>query len=196
MPVTPTSGPPPPVSGPPAPVSGPPPPVSGPPAPVWSLGDTSCRSASKPGRGRAEGGSALLLMPAAVLVLIVLGAIAVDFSIAFLAQREVADATAAAANDAASAIDEDAYRSSGELRLDLARAQGVAQAAYDARRATYLQSQPVDVREVPCDDEPAVVCVEVRARASVGYVFSKAIPGAPNSASVGAVSTAELQPAP
>ena len=156
----------------------------------------SAVTATEFGHVRRERGSALLLMPAAVLVFIVLGAIAVDFSIAFLAQREVADATAAAANDAATAIDEDAYRSSGELRLDHARAQEVAQAAYDMRRATYLRSQPLEVREVPCDDEPAVVCVEVRARASVGYVFSKAIPGAPNSASVGAMSTAELQPAP
>jgi len=50
-----------------------------------------------------EGGSTLLLLPSAVLVLFLLTALAVDGAAAFLAQRELADACASAANDAAGA---------------------------------------------------------------------------------------------
>ena len=46
-------------------------------------------------------GSTLLLFPAAVLIMVALAAITVDSAIAFMAQRELANATAAAANDAA-----------------------------------------------------------------------------------------------
>ncbi|MDT7548844.1 MAG: hypothetical protein QOE84_1238, partial [Actinomycetota bacterium] len=44
-----------------------------------------------------------MLMPAALLVLVVLGSIAVDSPRLFLAQRELPDAAAGAANDAAGA---------------------------------------------------------------------------------------------
>ena len=60
--------------------------------------------------GVRQRGSVLLLFPAAVLIVLVLSAITVDSSIAFLAQRELANATAAAANDAASrAVDGQAF---------------------------------------------------------------------------------------
>jgi D-alanyl-D-alanine carboxypeptidase len=47
-----------------------------------------------------------MLMPAAVLIVIVLGSIAVDFAIVFLGEREAASLAAAAANDAATAVAE------------------------------------------------------------------------------------------
>ncbi|MEX0835049.1 MAG: hypothetical protein WD010_03090, partial [Nitriliruptor sp.] len=54
--------------------------------------------AQAPGRAvarwRDEGGNTLLLMPVGVLILLVLGAIAVDFAIVFTAQRELANLTA------------------------------------------------------------------------------------------------------
>ena len=54
-----------------------------------------------PNRTSVERGSSLLLFPAGVLIVMVLAAMAVDTSIAFMGQRELANATAAAANDAA-----------------------------------------------------------------------------------------------
>ena len=76
-------------------------------------------------------GSVLMLMPAAVLVLVVLGAVAVDFSIAFLGERELANAASAAANDAAAAaIDEPLFRETGRVVLDCGRANEVAQASF------------------------------------------------------------------
>ncbi|HEV8114965.1 MAG TPA: hypothetical protein VGP53_01915 [Acidimicrobiales bacterium] len=48
-----------------------------------------------------DSGSTLLLLPSAVLVLFLLTALAVDGAATFLAQRELADVCASAANDAA-----------------------------------------------------------------------------------------------
>ena len=50
-----------------------------------------------------ERGSVLILVPAAILVLLILGSIAVDYSIAYLGQRELRYEAAAVANDAAGA---------------------------------------------------------------------------------------------
>jgi Flp pilus assembly protein TadG len=135
---------------------------------------------------KRERGSALTLVPAGVLVLIVLGAVALDLSIAFLGERELANATAAAANDAASALDEDALRAGDQLVLDPRRADIVARRSLAARGRT-----PVDVDRVAVDVDG--VRVTVRASGTVTYVFAKAVPGAPRRARVEAVSTAELR---
>src|SRR2546430_10938029 len=61
---------------------------------------------------RSERGSVIMLVPAAVLVLVILAAIAVDSAIVMLASRDVNNRAAAASNDIASiAIDDDAFRS-------------------------------------------------------------------------------------
>jgi Flp pilus assembly protein TadG len=126
----------------------------------------------------AERGSILMLMPAGVLVLIILGAIAVDFTVVFLAQRELANAAAAAANDAATAgLSEAAFYDSGRLHVDPDRAREVALAAFDRRAGgvgdAHLTAVAVD--EVGGE----MVQVTVRAQASVDMIFSAGIPGAP-----------------
>jgi hypothetical protein len=112
-------------------------------------------------------------MPAAVLVLVILGAIAVDSGAVFLAQRELVDAAAGAANDAAGAALEDAafYRGGGTLAIDAQHAQRVAEAGVAARapRGMTLLGRPsvhVAGRQV---------CVELRA--SVPRIFGRALPG-------------------
>src|SRR2546430_1436859 len=76
--------------------------------------------------------------------MIVLGAIAVDFSIAFLGERELAGATAAAANDAAARAvsNRDFYRE-GVVVLDLATAREV---ATEVVRASLDRGRYHDVR--------------------------------------------------
>jgi len=77
-------------------------------------------------------GSALLLMPVAVLI--VLGAIAVDSSITFLAQRELVDATQAAANDAATyGADVGQIRSGSGYTLDRSRVDEAVRRAFAGR---------------------------------------------------------------
>ncbi len=137
----------------------------------------------------------LLLFPAAVLIVIALAAIAVDSSIAFLGERELANATAAAANDAAAqAVSNRAFYEGDRIELDPALVERVAVArargALDAGRHHDLQ---VEARAVP---PPAAGCawtVRVTARARVSYIFSAAVPGGPDSVAVDATSVAAAE---
>ena len=119
-----------------------------------------------------------MLVPAAVLVLFVLGSIAVDSSLAFMAQRELTSAAAAAANDAAgAALSDDAFYGGGtpgQVLLDQAAAEEVARIALDKRAPLGLTDV---VQRVIVSGEQ--VCVVVTGR--VGYIFAKAIPGGPRS---------------
>jgi Flp pilus assembly protein TadG len=138
-----------------------------------------------------ERGSALMLMPAAVLVFVVLGAIAVDFAVAFLGEREVSNAAAAAANDVAGgALDQERLYADGELRLDPSEADRVGRTAVAAAGLDDLDDVRIHVDVAP---DAAVVTVTVSAR--VRYVFAKALPGGPAGTTVQASATAEAEEA-
>ena len=134
-------------------------------------------------------GSVLMLVPAAVLVLVVLGAIAVDFSVAFLGQRELASAAAAAANDGATAISESTFyqgrsgTGAGTIRIDEDRARRVVDQALVARAP-----RGVAIVDRLVDPSGGQVCVMLRGR--VDYVFARAIPGMADGAAVEARATA------
>ncbi len=137
---------------------------------------------------RLERGSVLMLVPAGVLVLVILGAIAVDFSVAFLGQRELTNAAAAAANDASTAIAEARfYRggngAAGEVVIDEARAARAVDQALAAR-----VPRGVSIDGVSVDPSGGQVCVVLRGR--VDYVFARAIPGMADGAAVRGRSTA------
>jgi Flp pilus assembly protein TadG len=132
-------------------------------------------------------GSSLLLFPAAVLVVIVLGAITVDFTIVFLGERELAGATAAAANDTASrALSNRRFYEHGELVLDAAAARAIAteevHAALDPARYDNVHVR-VDVTDLR---------LIVTASADVDYLFARGVPGAPRRTRVEATATASL----
>lgn len=134
--------------------------------------------ANRPGRG-----STLLLMPAALLVVVVLGALAVDVAAVHQAQRELIAAAQAAANDAAvAAWDTGAFYREGEVRLDRA-------AATREARATLAAIDP-SLRlagiEVTGDE------VRVRVTGWVRPVFGAAAPGAPDRLAVHGRARAEL----
>jgi hypothetical protein len=83
----------------------------------------------------AERGSTLILMPVAALIFVVLGSLAVDATVLFLAERELAGTAAGAANDAATqAIDIELFYDAGCLRLDEARAGQVVAGSVAAKR--------------------------------------------------------------
>ncbi len=134
----------------------------------------------------------LLLFPAAVLIVLVLAAITVDSSIAFLAQRELANATAAAANDAATmAVDGQAFYRDDRIELDPYAVETVAEErvrlAVDQSRHQGLQ---VQATASPPARSGCPWTVRVTASSRVAYVFAKAIPGSPDEASVRATSVA------
>lgn len=138
--------------------------------------------ARRPGH---EHGSVLVLMPAAVLVFLVLGALAVDAAALFLAQRHLANAASAAANDAASqAVDLDRFYADGSVRLVALDAQRVAVATVERLGLDHLG----DVRPV-ATVRGDVVEVTVSARAR--QVFAPAIPGGPDTVAVAATAVAQ-----
>ena len=132
----------------------------------------------------AERGSVLALMPAAVMILLVLGAIAVDFAQVFLAERELAIATDAAASDAAAVAREDRLEGAGEVRPDPERVERAVTASFARRRSPYIRGLDVRVEVVGGDR------VRVTARGQVEHIFARGIPGVPHQANVQATSVA------
>jgi Flp pilus assembly protein TadG len=137
----------------------------------------------------------LLLFPAAVLVVVVLAAVAVDSTIAFLGERELANATAAAANDAAAqAVSDPAFYQGGRIELDPATVERV---AVTRVRASLDDGRHHDVEVVARAAPPSAAgcgwTVHVSARARVSYVFAGAVPGGPDSATVDATTVAGPQ---
>lgn len=137
-------------------------------------------------------GSVLLLFPAAVLIVLVLSAITVDSAIAFLAQRELANATAAAANDAAArAVDSQAFYRDDRVELDSSAVEAV---AAERVRLAIDQTRHRDLEVRVTASPPATAgcpwTVRVSASSRVPYVFARALPGGPDEASVRATSVA------
>ena len=139
-------------------------------------------------RAERDDGSALMLMPAMVLVLIVLAAICVDSAIIFLGERELAAAVAAAANDASVAgIDRTAFYRCGELRADARAMEEIATQSLANRAADAVKLVDLEVR---VDDAVEGPRVTVAATAQVDLLFSSGVPGGPDAAAVDAVSVA------
>jgi hypothetical protein len=132
---------------------------------------------------RSDRGSSLMLMPAAVLVFVVLGAFCVDFAAIHLGQRELVTAAQGAANDAAAAgFDESAFYGGGSVTLDpvLARRAAEASLAENAPEADIVGFSVTGS------------VVEVELTLDVDTVFSKALPGGPDTVEVTARATSDL----
>jgi hypothetical protein len=125
-----------------------------------------------------------MLMPAAVLVVLLLGAIAFDLSVVFLRQRQASSLAVDVANDlATAALDEGAFRSDGRYRLDPDRADELAETMVGV---SDLHDEVVDVEVNVLSPDS----VEVRLVVAVDYVFAKAIPGTSDGTTVEATATA------
>jgi hypothetical protein len=128
----------------------------------------SLRSA-RPRRPRTEG-SALALVPAGFLVLILLAAIAVDSAVAFLGQRQLGDALAAAANDAAAAaVSDSTFYGSGQITIDPSEAATVVCESMAAQRP--------NLQDIQVSIAVAGSTIAVRATAQVQEVFGRVLPG-------------------
>lgn len=135
-----------------------------------------------PERGVGQRGSVLMLMPAAVLVVILLGSLAVDRAVVFGAQRDLINTAQAAANDAVTlGVDVEAVRMGGELRYDRVRID-------DAIHRAVAGDAGVIVTGWTIDGDQLVVHLEKR----VEYVFAKGVPGGADSIVVRATGRARL----
>lgn len=118
-------------------------------------------------RYRADRASVLMLMPAAILIVLLLGAIAVDSAIVYLEQRQAYNVAFDAANDAAGAgLDRDLARTTGQLVHDPGRVREIAAAAVAASDVDHLEL--VDAR---IDAGVVEVVVDVRVQHLFGPAF-------------------------
>lgn len=123
-----------------------------------------------PGRC-GDRGSVLALVPAGFLVLVVLGALAVDSAVAYSGQQQLHDALAAAANDAVgAAVDDRSFYGSGRLTLDPGAVDRTVCATVAAQGGSGLHA--VHLYVAVAGDS-----VRVWGRASVDAVFGRALPG-------------------
>lgn len=135
-------------------------------------------------RRPAADGSVLMLMPAGVLVVLLLGAIAFDLSLVFLRQRQASSVVGDVANDLATlAVDEGELRATGTYRLDPERADALGRALIGQ---SDVAAQVLDVDIDVLGDDTVQVTVVVQ----VDYVFARAIPGASDGTEVQATATA------
>lgn len=132
-----------------------------------------------------ERGSILALMPAAALVFVVLGSLAVDSAIAYLGEREVSNVASSVANDAATeGLDLERYYATGELVLLPERVQAVADTAQARESGGHLEDLQIDVELLDADR------VLVRVRARVRSLFARALPNGLEERDVGATAEA------
>lgn len=137
---------------------------------------------------RDEFGSVLMLVPAGILVLLLLAAIAIDGSVLWLAQRDLSSRTAGVAADVAgAAVDDVTFYDGGDIRLRPDVADAYTALAFAPERLpqgyeTWRAAAVVEGRSVT-----------ITARAEVRYIFAAAIPGLDRTATVQARTTAEAR---
>jgi hypothetical protein len=124
-----------------------------------------------------------MLMPAAVLVLVMLGSIAVDSAVAFLGQRELDNFTASAASTAASAgLDKAAFYGDQRIVIDPQQAADIA-ATLQAQIGSGVHDVHVTVTVNGNE-------VTVAATGVVDDILAKALPGVRHKWGVRAISRA------
>ena len=116
-------------------------------------------------------GSVLMLMPAALLVVFVLGSISLEFATVSMRQRSLYNAADAAANDAATyGIDQSVLRTTGEVVLDPVL---VEQAIELSIRVQGIQLAAAPRVEIS-DDRKSI---ELELVQHVPYIIARALPG-------------------
>jgi len=137
---------------------------------------------------RNDNGSVLMLFPAAILIMFILAAITIDLTAVHARQRDLLAAATDAANDAATAgLDEAALRAGLGYRIDQNKAWFVAINVLATKGILDDLDNGIDLS---IGEDGAVT---VRLARQVPYVFANAIPGAPDSVTVRATATAQIQ---
>ncbi|MDQ4070552.1 MAG: hypothetical protein M3203_13935 [Actinomycetota bacterium] len=145
-----------------------------------------------------ERGSTLLLFPAALLIMVALAGMTVDSAIAFMAQRQLANATAAAANDAVTeAMSDSSFYQDNRIELSPAAVEAIAvdrvHQLIDAARHHDLS---VSAEAVPPATAACAWTVRVSASSRVDELFGRALPASSGTVAVSARSSASPQEGP
>jgi hypothetical protein len=122
-------------------------------------------------RPRADRGSVLMLVPAGFLVLIILGALAVDSAATYLAQSQLRDSLTAAANDAVTGgLSNHSFYAGGVLTLDPTQTARVVCLSVSAQADQ-------DLHDVHLFMAVEGATIRLDATATVEAVFGRALPG-------------------
>lgn len=111
---------------------------------------------------RSDRGSVTIWMLGLSVLLLLFGGLALDYWRALALQRELAAVADSAAIAAASGIDEEFYRATGEVVLAAERAEGLAQSA--------VEWQGVDLIDVSVAVDPTSVSVTVTGAVELGLL--------------------------
>lgn len=153
----------------------------------------SARPDGRPSAARSsERGSTLLLFPAALLIMVALAAMTVDSAIGFMAQRELVNATSAAANDAATeALSDSSFYQGDVIELSAAAVEGIAvnrvRQLVDELRHHNLE---VAAEALPPAGPGCAWTVRVTASSTVDELFGRAMPGSDGVVAIRASSAA------
>ena len=130
-----------------------------------------------PPRPTADRGTALLLLPAAIVLLTVLGALTVDGAAALLTRRQLAAIAATAANEAATAaLDTHRFHLDGTYTVDPVLARTLVEARVAAHPDPHINTASVtDVQVEPTADPAAPVRVTVTLTGRAPTVFLPAV---------------------
>lgn len=140
-------------------------------------------------RLRPERATALMLVPALMLVLLSLGAIAVDLTALHGAHRRAHRVVSAAADDAAGMLDSRLIQETGELRIDPEAAGAVVTAHLDSASLPGTQIGPT---QVTVSDDGTAVLVAVHVR--IEHVLLPSLPGSDQADIVTVSATGRLEP--
>ena len=137
---------------------------------------------SRPG----ERGTVLLLMPAAVFAVMVLGAIAIDVGLVSLRAQQLRFVADSAAADALGALDVDELRSRGRARIDRARAAELIRTGIARGPLPDAEITAIDIGT----DRSGRMEIAVRLRFEAELVIAPALPGRSDSVTVTATGRA------
>ncbi len=152
----------------------------------------------RPPEASPEEGSTLLLFPAALLIMVALAGMTVDSAIAFMAQRQLVNATAAAANDAAAeAMSDSSFYEDNRIELSASAVEAIAvdrvHRLIDTARHHDLT---VTAEAVPPVAAGCPWTVRVAASSRVDELFGRAVPGSSGTVAVTARSSASPRQGP
>lgn len=133
-------------------------------------------------------GSVLFLFPVGLVIVILLGAIAVDLGNVWLQQRRLADAADSAANDAVTyGVDQGVLRTTGELVLDPARVRRAVDRSVRAHELPDSTASAAVTIGANADGDPTI---EVRIRGDAPLIFGRIVRS--GSVAISAVGVAEI----
>jgi hypothetical protein len=144
-----------------------------------------------PGQRRPnDRGTVLLLMPAAVMIMLVLGAIAIDIGLGAVRARELRAVAASSANDSLAALDVTALRTEGQLVIDPTRATEIVAEAIARGPLPQATIERVTIGHDPLG-RPEIT---IQLGLDVDLIIAPALPGAPTNIHVSATEHAVVIP--